>query len=92
MHEEDAPTCQIFEAASASCMFKHQRVPDMLTVYSDSNWAGCLKTRKSIQGGSILFGQHCIKNWSSTQAIIALSSGEAEYYGVVKASSVGLGV
>ena len=38
-----------------------------------------------------MLGSHCIKTWSSTQAIIALSSGEAEYYGVVKASSVGLG-
>ena len=38
-----------------------------------------------------MHGQHCLKTWSSTQAIIALSSGEAEYYGVVKASSVGLG-
>ena len=38
-----------------------------------------------------MFGQHCFKTWSSTQAIIALSSGEAEYYGVVKAASVGLG-
>ena len=38
-----------------------------------------------------MIGQHCIKTWSSTQAIIALSSGEAEFYGIVKASSVGLG-
>ena len=39
-----------------------------------------------------MYGQHCVKTWSSTQAIISLSSGEAEYYGVVKASSVGLGL
>ena len=38
-----------------------------------------------------MHGQHYIKSWSSTQAIIALSSGEAEYYGVVKAASVALG-
>ena len=38
-----------------------------------------------------MLGQHCFKTWASTQAIIALSSGEAEYYGVVKATSVGLG-
>ena len=38
-----------------------------------------------------MLGQHCVKTWSSTQAIIALSSGEAEYYGVVKATSTGLG-
>ena len=36
-------------------------------------------------------GQHCFKTWASTQAIIALSSGEAEYYGIVKAGSAALG-
>ena len=39
-----------------------------------------------------MFGSHCTKSWASTQAVIALSSGEAEYYGLVKAASVGLGV
>ena len=38
----------------------------------------------------MLLGDHLIKGWSSTQAVIALSSGEAEYYGIVKGSSVGL--
>ena len=38
-----------------------------------------------------MLGQHCCKTWSSTQGIVALSSGEAEFYGIVKASSVGLG-
>ncbi len=37
-------------------------------------------------------GNHAVKSWSTTQAIIALSSGEAEYYGIVKGSSVGLGI
>ena len=40
----------------------------------------------------MLLGQHAIKSWSVTQAVIALSSGEAEYYGIVKGSSVGLGI
>ena len=40
----------------------------------------------------MLYGKHCIRSYSSTQAIIALSSGEAEYYGCVKAASVGLGM
>ena len=32
-----------------------------------------------------------VKSWSSTQNLISLSSGEAEYYGVVKGASMGLG-
>ena len=38
-----------------------------------------------------MVGSHLIKSWSSTQAVISLSSGEAEFCGVVKASGIGLG-
>ena len=36
-------------------------------------------------------GAHIIKTWSSTLPGLPLSSGEAEYYGLVKAASYGLG-
>ena len=39
-----------------------------------------------------MFGEHVIKHWSSTQTLILLSSGEAEYYGCVRAGSHGLGI
>ena len=39
-----------------------------------------------------MFGNHTIKHWSSTQTLISLSSGEAEYYGCVRAASHGLGI
>ena len=39
-----------------------------------------------------MFGKHAIKHWSSTQSLIALSSGEAEYYGCVRAASQLLGI
>ena len=39
-----------------------------------------------------MFGDHCLKSWSHTQKVIALSSGEAEYYGLVKSGSQGLGI
>ena len=38
-----------------------------------------------------MVGSHLIKAWSSTQATLALSSGEAEYYGVVRSTASGLG-
>ena len=40
----------------------------------------------------MLLGSHLLKSWSSTQQTVALSSGEAEYYGVVKGASIGLGM
>ena len=64
---------------------------DTIDVYSDTDWAGCIRTRKSTSGGCVMLGKHLIKSWSSTQAAISLSSGEAEFYGVVKAAGVGLG-
>ena len=39
-----------------------------------------------------MYGSHCVKSYSSTQATIALSSAEAEYYGLIKAASVALGM
>ena len=36
-------------------------------------------------------GQHGIKTWSKTQALIAKSSAESEFYGVVKASCEAFG-
>ena len=39
-----------------------------------------------------MFGNHAIKHWSTTQSVIALSSGEAEYYGCVRAGSITIGV
>jgi len=38
-----------------------------------------------------MLGAHAVKTWSSTQSGISLSSGEAEFYGVLKGSGIGLG-
>jgi hypothetical protein len=39
----------------------------------------------------LVVGGSCVRAWSSTQATVATSSGEAELYALVKASSEGLG-
>ena len=39
-----------------------------------------------------MVGSHLIKAWSSTQASVALSSGEAEYYGLVRGVGAGFGI
>ena len=38
-----------------------------------------------------MFGKHAMKHWSSTQSSTALSSGEAEFAGVIRGSGQGLG-
>ena len=64
---------------------------DAIDVYTDTDWAGCPRTRKSTSGGCILVGGHAVKSWSSTQSNVSLSSGEAEFNGVVRGSGAGLG-
>ena len=39
-----------------------------------------------------MLGAHLIKSWSATQGLVSLSSGEAEFYGVTKASGIALGM
>ena len=39
----------------------------------------------------MILGSHAVKSWSSTQTSVALSSGEAEFNGVVRGAGVGLG-
>ena len=63
-----------------------------IVVWTDTDYAGCKRTRKSTSGGVVMWGSHLIKSWSSTQSVVALSSGEAEYYGMVKGASVALGL
>ena len=63
----------------------------IIDVYSDSDWAGCVRTRKSTNGG-VMLGNEAAKTWSSTQTTIAQSSGEAEYYALVRAAAERLGM
>ncbi len=56
------------------------------------NLDGAASCRRSTSGGLIILGSHLIKSWSSTQKVTALSSGEAEYYAIVKRASQGIGV
>ena len=33
----------------------------LVDTYTDANWAGCRRSRKSTSGGCILVGSHCVK-------------------------------
>ena len=65
--------------------------PSIIEVYVDSDWAGCRKSRKSTSGGVLMFGGSAVRGWSSNQSVIALSSGEAEYYAALKVASAAMG-
>ncbi len=38
-----------------------------------------------------MWGSSCLKMWGTSQDVIALSSGEAEYYGLVKTTTNAIG-
>jgi hypothetical protein len=71
--------------------FRYQWGFRHLDVYSDSDHAGCVRTRKSTTGGAVMMGTSMIKSWCRGQSVIALSSGEAEFYALLAASCEALG-
>ena len=71
--------------------FSEQDAVSCLWQYTDSDDAGCPTTRKSTSSGHLMHGKHLLKAYSSTQQQLALSSGESEFYGTIKAASTALG-
>ena len=68
-------------------LFPFSKLPTVLEAQSDSDWAGCKATRKSTSGGMIRWGGCVLRTWSAVQQTIAMSSGEAELYAMVKAAA-----
>ena len=63
-----------------------------IDAFVDTDFAGCLLTRRSTSGGCLRIGSHTIKGWSNTQKTVALSSGEAELMGILRGTSEALGL
>ena len=72
--------------------FVWQDTPKFISVFSNSNWAGCHDTRKSTWGASFTHSSHLVKYYSRTQSNIALSSGEPDFYALVATASEALGL
>ncbi len=95
------PTTHAWEALKRVCRYLNksprlayefrQQSVSHVDVYTDTDWAGCPKTRKSTSGGCVMLGGHAVKHWSSTKQSISLSSGEAEFAGVIRGAGQGLG-
>ena len=72
--------------------YPQQEWPGKVWGLTDSNWAACPVTRKSSPATYLMLGRHPIFAASSTQTILSLSSGEAEFCGAVRCACRTLGL
>ncbi len=72
--------------------YELQKLPGKVVIWSETDFAGCRLAKRSTSGGVVVFGDRCIKAYSQTQQTVALPSGEAEFYGIVKGFTIGLGI
>eukprot|EP00438_Fugacium_kawagutii_P022577 Skav230125 [mRNA] locus=scaffold2192:206723:207394:+ [translate_table: standard] len=70
--------------------FEPQKFSSVVTVHADSDFAGCLLTRRSTTGLTCFYGRHALRHSSNLQSTVSLSSGEAEYYALVKGVATGM--
>ena len=62
-----------------------------LRCYVDASWGSERSTdRKSISGGAVFLGDVVLKAWARLQQAVALSSAEAELYGLVEGAKEAL--
>lgn len=72
--------------------YKFQTSTEQITVYCDTDFAGCQSIRRSTSGGVCLRGAHNVKHWAKTQAAVCFSSGEAELRGISDGLAQALGI
>ena len=66
-------------------LFNCQADPKSLCVYTNTDWAADELTRKSVSCTVERYGSHMLDCCVAKQSLVALFSGEAEFYGIVRA-------
>jgi hypothetical protein len=73
-------------------VYPWKSVCNVLTIETDSDFAGCQTTRKSTSCFAMFWSGSLIKFQSKTQSVVATSTQEAEFYSLCSATSAGLGM
>ena len=82
-----------FLKGSPRCLVVDNRQAEqpIVDVFSDSDWAGCAKTRRSTSFSYVMLGGHLLAASATTQNVVATSPDEAEFYALTKSASRALG-
>nr|GEZ90024.1 hypothetical protein [Tanacetum cinerariifolium]GEZ90053.1 hypothetical protein [Tanacetum cinerariifolium] len=67
------------KATSGQAILISRAIDPVLTAYCDSNWLGCLYTRRSRTGYMLLLGETLISWKTKKQSLVSRSLDEAEY-------------
>ena len=81
-----------FLEGSPRCLVHNRQAEQpIVDVFSDSDWAGSAKTRRSTSSSYVMLDGHLLAASASTQNVVATDSGEAEFYALTKCASRALG-
>ena len=82
-----------FLKGSPRCLvvYGRQAEQQVVDVFSDSDGAGCAKTRRSTSSSYVMLGGHLLAASATAQNVVATSSGEAEFCALTKSASRALG-
>ena len=70
--------------------FKYQEMPAEVLAYADADWASNGDSRRSVDCCHLMLGKNLIETSTSTQQVVALSSSESEFYGVLRSAACAL--
>ena len=55
---------------SCGQVFKYEKTAEEVTMFTDSDWAGCKETRKSLSAGVAMSGAHALKAYTRKQKLL----------------------
>ena len=76
------PARYVLQHPGETWLFRYQADPKILYVFSDTDWAAHELTRNVVQCGEVWQSHDLL--YIAKQSLVALSSGEAEFYGIVR--------
>ena len=73
----------VIETPVVGCGIKVQKQLHLLECFTDADWSGCKRTRKSVSGCVVMLNGQLLHASSRTQKVVSLSSAESEYHSAI---------